>query len=168
MPQHRLVSTKIHSFKITLAGYLPDRSVRVSFWGWIWVIWSGFSFSATSFLRLVTGLFSSMVMRPRGFSTLALGHFLFSRDSRSSQRADLDSPTARKFCGRIYSNVILTTDLTNFISIVSLAQVCLKTLTRSQDVFNLNVFTNWYLFASLLICNFHVGDACAGTSGTVL
>ncbi|TNN47678.1 hypothetical protein EYF80_042121 [Liparis tanakae] len=75
-----------------------ERSMSVSFWGWIWVICSGFSFSATSRLRLVTGLFLSMLMLPRGFSSAVTAHFLFFRDSRSSQRADLDSPGLRKFC----------------------------------------------------------------------
>lgn len=62
------------------------------------MIWPGLSLSALSFLRLVTGLFSLMLMLPRGFSILVTAQFLFFRDSRSSQRADLDSPTVRNFC----------------------------------------------------------------------
>lgn len=74
---------------------LPDLSVRVSFWGWIWVICSGFS-SPGSFLRLVTGLSLFTTTLPRGFSISTVWQFLFFRDSRSSQRADLDSPSPRK------------------------------------------------------------------------
>lgn len=81
----------------TRVEYLPDLSVTVSFWGWIWVIWSADTFSLF-LLRSVTSLFLLMVTPPRGFSILDALQFLFFRDSRSSQRADLDSPTVRKFC----------------------------------------------------------------------
>lgn len=77
---------------------IPALRFSVSFWGWIWVIWSGFSFSATSFLRFVTVLFSLTRTTPRGFSTLIIGQPFLTRASISSQRVDLDSPCFRKAC----------------------------------------------------------------------
>lgn len=73
----------------------PDRSVRLSFWGCIWVISSGFSFSAP-FLRFVTSLSLRTVWSPRGFSIRVSAQPLLIRDCSSSQRVDTVSPCCRK------------------------------------------------------------------------
>ena len=86
--------------------FSPDLRVRVSFWGWIWVISSGFSFSAP-FLRFVTVLFLRTVCSPCGSSIMALSQPLFIRDCSSSQRVDTVSPCFRNFYeGRIKGTII--------------------------------------------------------------
>lgn len=84
-------------FRVAAYGPVPDRKVRWSFWGWIWVISSGFSFSPP-FLRFVTGLFLRVFFSPFGLSIMSTSQPLLTRDCSSSQRVDTASPCLRNAC----------------------------------------------------------------------
>lgn len=75
---------------------LPTLRCSDNFCGWICVMASGFSFSAAPFLRFVTSLFSSTCLLPLGFSISSMGQPLLFSAAKSSQRADVGSPSCKK------------------------------------------------------------------------